>query len=34
VENDEALREMGRTIGKITTAVLISLGYQLKAGQN
>jgi transposase len=25
VENDEALREMGRTIGKITTAVLISL---------
>lgn len=25
VENDEALREMGRTIGKVTTAVLISL---------
>jgi len=25
VENDEALQEMGRTIGKITTAVLISL---------
>jgi hypothetical protein len=25
VENDEALREMGRTVGKVTTAVLISL---------